>query len=171
MVEEDTEIEKMIENAQSDVPKKERTLRRSLYHQENYPLCDVLDSMHEEYKKDCTITYANIGDVVMRVPAIKQKWVSRYCRYRNTEADVDKQLKIEMEKETKRIMDSSPVAMTALAASKAAAKSDNKKLVLLTERLSLLKRINDDLSEILKHVHFLNTEVAAIVDYMKMENS
>lgn len=169
--EEVSELEKAIENAQPDSPKKDKSLRRSLYHQENYPLCDVLESLHEEYRKDCTITYANIGDVVMRVPAIKQKWVSRYCKYRNTAADVEKQLKMELEKETKKIIDSSPVAMTQIAAAKAASKSESKKIVLLTERLALLNRINDDLSEILKHVHFLNTEVSAIVDYMKMENS
>lgn len=171
MTEEETEIEKMIENSQSDAPKKERTLRRSLYHQENYPLCDVLENMHDEYKKDCEITYANVGEVVMKVPAIKQKWVSRFCKYRNTAADVERQLKMELEKETKKIIEGSPVAMTQLAAQKAAQKSESRKIVLLTERLHLLNRINDDLSEILKHVHFLNTEVASIVEYIKMENS
>lgn len=171
MTEEETEIDKMIENTQGEAPKKERTLRRNLYHQENYPLCDVLDNLHDEYRKDCEISYANIGDVVMKVPAIKQKWVSRFCKYRNTAADVEKQLNAAMEKEVKRIIDESPVAMTQVAAQKAAAKSENKKIILLTERLHLLKRINDDLSEILKHIHFFNAEVASIVDYIKMENS
>ena len=171
MTEEETEIDKMIENSQGEAPKKERTLRRNLYHQENYPLCDVLDSMHEEYKADCTINYGNVGEVVMKVPAIKQKWVSRYCKYRNTAADVERQLKMETEAEIKKIIKESPVSITPVVAAKAAQKSENRKIVLLTERLDLLKRINDDLSEILKHVHFLNTEVAAIVDFIKMENS
>lgn len=167
----ESEVEKLIENSQPDAGKRDKSPRRNLYHAENHPLCDVLDTMHDEYKADCTINYGNVGDVVMRVPAIKQKWVSRYCKYRNTAADVERQLKMELESETKRIIRESPVSMTQVAAAKAAQKSENRKIVLLTERLDLLKRINDDLSEILKHVHFLNTEVAAIVDYIKMENS
>lgn len=134
-------------------------------------LKSILSSLHDEYKADCVVNYGNIGDVVMKVPAIKQKWVSRYCRYRNMATDVEKKLAEETEAEIKRIMKESPVAMTAVAASKAVAKSDNKVLAALRERQDLLRRICDDLSEILKHVHFLNTEIATIVDFMKMENS
>lgn len=134
-------------------------------------LRSILSSLHDEYKADCVVNYGNIGDVVMKVPAIKQKWVSRYCRYRNMATDVEKKLASETDAEVKRIMKESPVAMTAVAAAKAVAKSDNKVLVALRERQELLRRICDDLSEILKHVHFLNTEIATIVDFMKMENS
>ena len=166
------EIDKMIENSQGEALKKERTLRRNLYHQENHQLCDVLDNLHDEYKKDCIVTYANVGDMVMKVPAIKQKWVSRYCKYRNGLADVEKQLKMEIEAETKKTIKESPVNLTKIAAQKAVLSSgSNKKIVVLTERAELLKRINDDLSEILKHVHFLNTEIGAIVDFLKMENT
>lgn len=172
MTEEETEIDKMIENSQGEALKKERTLRRNLYHQENHQLCDVLDNLHDEYKKDCVVTYANVGDMVMKVPAIKQKWVSRYCKYRNGLADVEKQLKMEIEAETKKTIKESPVNLTKIAAQKAVLSSgSNKKIVVLTERAELLKRINDDLSEILKHVHFLNTEIGAIVDFLKMENT
>ncbi len=172
MTEEETEIDKMIENSQGEALKKERTLRRNLYHQENHQLCDVLDNLHDEYKKDCIVTYANVGDMVMKVPAIKQKWVSRYCKYRNGLADVEKQLKMEIEAETKKTIKESPVNLTKIAAQKAVLSSgSNKKIVVLTERAELLKRINDDLSEILKHVHFLNTEIGAIVDFLKMENT
>lgn len=167
-----SDVEKMFENMTADTDKKSRSVRRNLYHEENHQLCDVLDTIHDEYKKDCVVTYANVGDMVMKVPAIKQKWVSRYCRYRNGLADVERQLKLEIEAEIKKTIKESPVNMTKLAAQKAVmASNSNKKIVLLTERAELLKRINDDLSEILKHVHFLNTEIGAIVDYLKMENT
>lgn len=172
MSEEESEIDKMIENSKVDAPKKEHALRRNLYHQENHQLCDVLDTLHDEYKKDCIVTYANVGDMVMKVPSIKQKWVSRYCKYRNGLADVEKQLKAEIEAEIKKTIKESPVKLTNIAAQKAVMSSgSNKKIVILTERAELLKRINDDLSEILKHVHFLNTEIGAIVDFLKMENT
>ena len=134
-------------------------------------LRSILASLHDEYKADCVVNYGNIGDVVMKVPAIKQKWVSRYCKYRNMATDVEKKLAAETDAEIKRVMKESPVAMTAVAAAKAVAKSESRALMALRERQELLKRICEDLSEILKHVHFLNTEIATIVDFMKMENS
>ena len=167
-----SDVEKMFENISAESDKKTRSVRRNLYHEENHQLCDVLDTLHDEYKKDCIVTYANVGDMVMKVPAIKQKWVSRFCRYRNGLADVERQLKLETEAEIQKTIKESPVSITRIAAQKAVmASNSNKKIVLLTERAELLKRINDDLSEILKHVHFLNTEIGAIVDYLKMENS
>ena len=143
--------------------------KESLYHSLNMPLYEALKEHRAEYRRDTSFSRVDIGDVAMKVPAIKAKWVARHDEYKNAKADTEKQLAKELKAAVKKIRDESQIELTKIAAEKKAME-EIPIIGILQERIELLDRLESQSWEIVeKHLKYFNSEVQTIIDTIKLE--
>ena len=141
----------------------------TLYHPLNMPLYEALKEHRAEYKKDTTFSRVDIGDVALKVPAIKAKWVARHDEYKNAKADAEKQLAKELKAAVAKIRKESQIELTKIAAEKKAME-EIPILGIIQERIGLLDRLESQSWEIVeKHLKYFNSEVQTIIDTIKLE--
>lgn len=141
----------------------------TLYHPLNMPLHEALKEHRAEYKADTKFSRVDIGEVAMKVPAIKAKWVARHDEYKNAKADAEQQLAKELKAAVAKIRKESQIELTKIAAEKKALE-DIPILGILQERIKLLDRLESQSWEIVeKHLKYFNSEVQTIIDTIKLE--
>lgn len=147
----------------------EKKKEETLYHELNMPLYEALKEHRAEYKRDTTFSRVDIGDVAMKVPAIKAKWVARHDEYKNAKADAEKQLAKELKAAVAKVRKESKIDLTKIAAEKKAME-EIQILEVLKERIELLDRLESQSWEIVeKHLKYFNSEVQTIIDTIKLE--
>ena len=147
----------------------EKKKEETLYHELNMPLYEALKEHRAEYKRDTTFSRVDIGDVAMKVPAIKAKWVARHDEYKNAKADAEKQLAKELKAAVAKVRKESKIDLTKIAAEKKAME-EIQILEVLKERIELLDRLESQSWEIVeKHLKYFNSEVQSIIDTIKLE--
>ena len=147
----------------------EKKKEETLYHELNMPLYEALKEHRAEYKRDTTFSRVDIGDVAMKVPAIKAKWVARHDESKNAKADAEKQLAKELKAAVAKIRKESKIDLTKIAAEKKAME-EVQILEILKERIELLDRLESQSWEIVeKHLKYINSEVQTIIDTIKLE--
>ena len=143
-----------------------------LYSEYNKPFFDQIAKIQAEYKADCNLSLYSLGDVIQRVPAIKQKWVSRMCKYKNQLIDTKKLLKREITSISEDIQNNSKIKLTPMAIDKEATSSKYPRTSILSERCELLDRLVEDTSDIVnKHMRYFNEDIRAIIDFEKLERT
>lgn len=147
----------------------EKKEEETLYHPLNMPLHEALKEHRAEYKADTKFSRVDIGEVAMKVPAIKAKWVARHDEYKNAKADAEQQLAKELKAAVAKIRKESQIELTKIAAEKKALE-DIPILGILQERIKLLDRLESQSWEIVeKHLKYFNSEVQTIIDTIKLE--
>jgi hypothetical protein len=147
----------------------EKKKEETLYHELNMPLYEALKEHRAEYKRDTTFSRVDIGDVAMKVPAIKAKWVARHDEYKNAKADAEKQFAKELKAAVAKVRKESKIDLTKIAAEKKAME-EIQILEVLKERIELLDRLESQSWEIVeKHLKYFNSEVQTIIDTIKLE--
>lgn len=141
----------------------------TLYHPLNEPLHEALAQHRSEYRNDVAFDRTDVGEMAMKVPGIKAKWVARHDEYRNLKIDAERMLAAELKAAVKRVREASPIELTKAAAEKKAAE-DDPRIAIIQERIELLDRLAAQSWEIVdKHLRYLNNEIQTVVDTIKLE--
>ena len=137
----------------------------------NVQLADTVNKLEEEYADDCKVSYATLGDKVMQIPQIKQKWISRLQFYRRELSEAKAMRDEEFNNVIKEIKKNSKVEMSTASATKAISSGNYPRLEAIEERVGLYEEILQAIDDIVnKHIRYINEEIRCMVDMTKLEN-
>jgi len=137
----------------------------------NVQLANTINQLEDEYAEDCKVTYATLGDKVMQIPQIKQKWISRLQFYRRELSEAKAMREDEFNNVVKEIKKNSKVEMSTASAAKAISSGNYPRLAAIEERVALYEEILQAIDDIVnKHIRYINEEIRCMVDMTKLEN-
>lgn len=130
---------------------------------------DLLDEYIKEIEKDLQINEFNLKDSSMKVPAKKHYWVSKLIRHKRNILELKKQRETVKKDIVQKVVEESPVRITALEAEKASYKHEKMKEI--ANKISEEELIIDFLEKAEKNFSSVGFDINNIIKIIQLEQT